>query len=142
VYASDATNVLIDINGYFAPVGTGGLSLYTLTPCRVLDSRLPSGTPPLPGGFAEQIAVEASTCSVPLSAEEYVLNATIVPSGFLNYLTLWPQGETLPNVSTLNARDGAVTSNMAIVPTLNGSISAYPSDPTYLIIDISSYFAP
>ena len=45
-------------------------------------------------------------------------------------------------VSTLNATDGAITSNMAIVPTTNGSIDAYASALTQLILDISSYFAP
>jgi len=65
-----------------------------------------------------------------------------VPSGFLNYLTLWPDQETQPVVSTLNAQDGLVTSNMAIVPTMNGSIDAYATDLTQLILDISGYFAP
>ena len=47
-----------------------------------------------------------------------------------------------PVVSTLNAFDGAITSNMAIVPTVNGKIDAYASGTTQLILDISSYFAP
>ena len=45
-------------------------------------------------------------------------------------------------VSTLNAIDGAITSNMAVVPTNNGKIDAYASGITQLILDISSYFAP
>jgi len=45
-------------------------------------------------------------------------------------------------VSTLNAIDGVVTSNMAVVPTNNGSIDAYASQMTQLVLDISSYFAP
>ena len=45
-------------------------------------------------------------------------------------------------VSTLNALDGAVTSNMAIVPTSNGWIDAYAAGLTQLLLDISSYFAP
>jgi hypothetical protein len=53
---------------------------------------------------------------------------------------LWPQGATRPLASTLNALDGAITSNMAIVPTANGSISAFASDLTHLIVDISGYF--
>jgi hypothetical protein len=44
--------------------------------------------------------------------------------------------------STLNAPDGAITSNMAIVPTSDGSIDAFASQPTHLILDISGYFAP
>jgi hypothetical protein len=47
-------------------------------------------------------------------------------------------------VSTLNAYDGAVTSNLAIVPanTSNGTIMAYSSDKTNLILDAFSIMAP
>ena len=58
------------------------------------------------------------------------------------YLTLWPDGEQQPTVSTLNAQDGFITSNMAIVPTNNGSIDAFAASLTQLIVDISGYFAP
>ncbi len=85
--------------------------------------------------------VEGSACAPPATAQAYVLNATVVPPGALNYLTLWPEGVTQPYVSTLNADDAAITSNMAIVPTNNGGIDAYAYNPTNLILDISSYFA-
>jgi hypothetical protein len=55
---------------------------------------------------------------------------------------LWPDGQQRPLASTLNAMDGMITSNMAIVPSSNGSIDAYVSGITQLILDISSYFAP
>jgi hypothetical protein len=71
-----------------------------------------------------------------------VFNATVVPSGSLGFLTLWPAGQMQPIVSTLNAGDGAITSNMAIVPTTNGSIDAFSSNSTNLVLDLSSYFAP
>jgi len=48
----------------------------------------------------------------------------------------------MPVVSTLNAIDGAIASNMAIVPNLDGRTDAYASGITQLILDISSYFAP
>ncbi len=72
------------------------------------------------------------------------MNATVVPQNGLPlaYLTLWPDAESRPVVSTLNALDGAITSNMAIVPTLNGWIDAYATNPTDLVMDIFSYFAP
>ena len=89
----------------------------------------------------KQINVAGSPCQVSLNAKAYSMNATVVPSGALGYLTLWPDGSPQPIVSTLNAPDGAVTSNMAIVPTNNGSIDAYASQATQLILDISSYFA-
>jgi hypothetical protein len=138
VYPSQDTDLVIDIDGYFAPVGPGGLSLYSTAPCRVLDTRQTSGA------FSGELTVNVvgSSCLVPASAQAYVLNATVVPQGGLGYLTLWPDGQSRPLASTLNAFDGAITSNMAIVPTTNGFIDAYASGLTQLILDISSYFAP
>jgi hypothetical protein len=75
-------------------------------------------------------------------AQAYVFNASVVPQGPLGYLTLWPDGQPRPLASTLNAMDGMVTSNMAIVPSTNGSIDAYASGITQLVLDVSSYFAP
>jgi hypothetical protein len=141
VYDPNATtDLVIDINGYFAPPGVGGLSLYNLTPCRVLDTRLPAGSPAFSG--ERDVDVTGSGCGAPATAQAYVFNATVVPPGSLGYLTLWPQGGAQPLVSTLNAIDGAVTSNMAIVPTSNGRIAAAPSNPSHLVLDIFGYFAP
>jgi hypothetical protein len=137
VFVSDDADVILDVNGYFAPAATGGLSLYTTVPCRGLDTRSNGGA--ISGATSFN---ESSACSVPSAAQAFVLNATVVPVGTLNYLTLWPDGQAQPNVSTLNADDGAITSNMAIVPTTNGSIDIFTSDPSQVILDLSSYFAP
>jgi len=138
IFASNATDLVIDINGYFAPMTTGGLSLYNVTPCRVLDSRQGGA---LPFSGVRTVGVSDSGCGVPGTAQAQVLSATVVPAGALGYLTLWPQGQTQPNVATLNALDAAVTSNLAIVPTTNGSVSAFASNASHLILDIFCYFA-
>jgi hypothetical protein len=141
VFASNDTDLVIDINGYFAAPGSGGLDLFTLAPCRVLDTRNPPGAPPFSGMIVANAG--ASSC-LPQgnAAQAFVLNATAVPPGPLGFLALWPDGQTQPLVSTLNALDGAITSNMAIVPGPSGSIDAFAADPTHLILDISGYFAP
>ncbi len=144
VYATDTTDLVVDINGYFAPAPNGGgLSLYTLPPCRVLDTRNPPGSPPFTGTI--NLSIMASECGGTTAAQAYVLNATVVPYAPLGYLTLWPQGYQQPVVSTENSLDQALDSNMAIVPVPyygNGGISAYASDSTQLILDTSGYFAP
>ncbi|MBV8551273.1 MAG: choice-of-anchor D domain-containing protein [Acidobacteriaceae bacterium] len=141
VFVSNKTDVVVDINGYFAPEAQGGgLSLYSLSPCRVQDTREPAGSQPIMGTLP--VNVGSSSCKVPANAQAFVLNATVVPDGPLGFLSLWPAGEAQPWVSSLNAEDTAVTSNMAIVPTSNGSVDAYTSNPTHLILDISGYFAP
>jgi hypothetical protein len=88
------------------------------------------------------VDVGDSPCGLLADAQAYVFNATVVPQGGLGYLTLWPDGQTKPLVSTLNALDGSITNNMAIVPSTNGKVDAYASGITQLILDISSYFAP
>ena len=140
VFATNDSDLVIDINGYFAPPDTGGLSFFALTPCRAMDTRNPAGAQPFNGKIDANVV--SSGCGAPASAQSFVLNATVVPPGPMGFLTLWPQGAAQPLVSTLNAIDGAITSNMAIVPTTNGSVSAFASNPTHLILDISGYFAP
>ena len=139
VFANGNTDLIIDINGYFAPPAVGGLSLYPLPPCRVLDTRLPSGSPPFSG--ERDVNVGAAGCGAATTSQAFVFNATVVPPAALGFLTLWPQG-TRPIVSTLNALDGQITSNMAIVPTLFGSVSTYANALTHLILDLYGYFAP
>ncbi len=141
VYPSDNTDVVIDITGYFAPpaMAPKGMSLFTLPPCRLLDTRKSSGE------FQGELTVpftSGNSCDVPVSAQAYVVNATVVPEGVLGFLALWPDGTPQPLVSTLNAADGLVTSNMAIVSTANSSIDAFASSGTQLILDVSDYFAP
>jgi hypothetical protein len=136
VFVYNDADVILDVNGYFAPPAAGGLSFYTATPCRVIDTR--------PTTFYGTTAVDVqdSTCAQPSTPQAYVLNATVVPSGSLAYLTLWADGTAQPYVSTLNANDGAITSNMVLAPSTDGSVDAYAHGNTNLILDLSGYFAP
>lgn len=141
-YASADTDLAIDINGYFA-AAADGLSLYAVTPCRVLDTRQLGNGQPFVGVLNPPVDVTHSPCGIPGTAQAYVFNATVVPPGRMPYLTLWPDGEGQPVVSTLNALDGFTASNMAVVPNhSDGKIDAYAQGLTQLILDISAYFAP
>ncbi len=143
VWASNDADLVIDVNGYFAPASVGGLSLYPVSPCRVLDTRRVGSGTPFNGQLTPPLNPARTVCATPNTAHAFVFNATIVPQSVPVWLlTLWPDGAPVPNFSTLNAWDGAVTSNMAIVPTTNGSIDAYVSGLTQLVLDIFSYFAP
>ena len=143
VYPSNDTNLVIDVNGYFAPAGQpNALSLYPAAPCRVIDTRKVGSGQPFTGTLSPPVDVVDSQCAPPSAAQAYVFNATVVPSGGLGYLTLWPDPLDRPTVSTLNALDGWITNNMAIVLNIDGKTDAYASGTTQLILDISSYFAP
>ena len=83
-YPDQNTQLVADIDGYFAPPGQGGLSLYPVTPCRVIDTRKGNGA------FSGELTVDVvdSVCAPPATAQAYVFNATVVPVGALGYLTL------------------------------------------------------
>ncbi len=146
VFSSSDADLLLDVNGYFAPKGSAGNTfLYTVAPCRALDTRT-FGAIPFPGTFTASIEGGGpdNACTIPNAASAFVLNATVIPSGPLRFLKLWPAtaGVTEPTVSTLNAVDGAITSNMAIAPTSTGSINATANEATQLLLDVYGYFAP
>ena len=146
VFVSNATDLIIDINGYFATPTATALAFYPVTPCRVADTRNgsgPFGGPSLGAGGTRSFTVPSSTCGIPTTAQAYSLNTTVVPPGPLTYLTVWPTGQTQPYVSTLNALQGQIAANAAIVPAgTNGAVSVFVSDPSNVIIDINGYFAP
>ncbi|MFN7937660.1 MAG: BACON domain-containing carbohydrate-binding protein [Bryobacteraceae bacterium] len=143
IFVTDAADVVIDLNGYFQ---REGLSYYPLPPCRVLDTRNPNGTyggPVLNAGSSRTFSATGSGCGIPSVAQAFSMNATVVPSAGLSYLTIWPAGAPQPFVSTLNAFDGSVTSNaLSIRAGTGGSFSTFVTDTTHLIIDTSGYFAP
>jgi len=143
--ATGKSNLTID-----ATIPANSLVFVGTTPCRVVDTRTTAGYPPpfgppsLVGGATRTLPIPTSTtCSIPSIAQAYSFNVTVVPTGFLDYMTIWPTGQAMPVVSTLNSYLGAVVANAAIVPAgTNGSINVFASQNTELIIDVNGYYAP
>ena len=149
VFATNATELVLDINGYFVDAlaaPNGALAFYPITPCRAFDTRNPAGAlggPILAAGALRSFPLLSANCGVPSTAKAFSVNATVVPSGPLSYLALWPTGQAQPLVSTLNALTGAIVANAAIVPAGdNGAITAYVTNNSHLLVDINGYFAP
>ena len=94
VFATNTTELILDINGYFADASAGSdaaLAFYPITPCRAFDTRNPAGSlggPILSGGVPRSFPLLSATCGIPATAQAYSVNATVVPSGPLGYLTL------------------------------------------------------
>ncbi len=145
VYVTDPTDVILDIDGYFdSSSGAASYSFYPATPCRVADTRAANGMfggPTMQAGQSRAFPIPAAGCGIPSTASAYSLNATVVPRGYLGYLTTWPTGVTQPVVSTLNSPTGKVVANAAIVPAgTSGAISVFVTDPTDAVLDINGYF--
>jgi len=152
LYTSHAADFVIDISGYFTDdPAVSNLVFYPLTPCRVIDTR--SDYRPVPGPFGPpsmQTRVARSfrfplspNCVIPAGAAAYSVTLTVAPPGPLPFLTTWPTGGGLPNVSSINSFVGRTLANNVIVPASNdGSIDVYAFEATDFIMDINGYFAP
>jgi hypothetical protein len=120
-------------------------SFYTLTPCRVLDTREASGAPALVPGPARTFTITGQgQCQVPLTAKAVSINVTVTQPTSPGYLTLFPGGTVAPLASTINFSPGQTRANNAIVPLgANGTISVLdgqPSGTTHFILDVNGYF--
>ena len=131
------------------PVGSTALVFVAMTPCRIVDTRTSAGftgafgAPHLNGGASRTFPIPTSTtCSIPSLAKAYSFNVTVVPPGPLGFLTMYPAGQSLPLAATLNALQGQVVANAAIVPAgTSGSVNVFASNNTELVIDINGYYA-
>jgi hypothetical protein len=148
LYASNNTDIIIDINGYFAPPNLSQpLAFFPITPCRVADTRASSGfsgefgPPSLMAGVTRTLPMPSSSCDLPSTAQAYSLNFGAIPQGPLEYLTTWPAGSPLPLVGTLGSPSGNPVSNAALVPSgTSAAISVYASANTDVIVDSNGYF--
>ena len=151
VFASGATNLIIDVTGYYAPPptsGAGGLYFHPLAaPVRLLDTRpdpftscIASSTPL--GNASTTTLLATGTCSgIPATAKVIVGNATAVNAQSAGgYLTLFPSG-TAPNASNLNYTANQVVPN-AFTVGLDGAgkFKVYASGATNLIVDVTGYY--
>jgi hypothetical protein len=151
VYVNNPTEVLFDINGYFAPPSSSGLEFYPISPCRIADTRTgagftgPFGPPSMDGGTTRTFTLSSSPCGIPTTASAYSLNFTVVPpaGGPQANLTTWPAAQpVMPNVSTLNY-SSSVVANAAIVPAgTTKQTNVYVNFPTNVLFDANGYFAP
>jgi hypothetical protein len=114
-------------------------------PCRLLDTR--QGNGPIHGGTFESfnlsLLAQAVGCQSVNTATAYSLNVTVVPNGYLGYLTIWPTGQPRPVISLMNSFDGRTKADATIVlGGTNHSVSIYVTNTADVILDLNGYFEP
>jgi hypothetical protein len=152
IYSHASTDFVVDITGYYAPPGTGGLYYHPLpAPVRLFESRLgESGcdAPGVPlGNDATRTVTAHGTClgaTIPSSAKAIVGNATVVnfiSTGF-HWITLYPFGTPQPLASNLNFTASEIVPNAFVVGLSNdGKFNIYSHASTHFIVDVAGYFS-
>ncbi len=149
VFTPDDTELLMDINGYFVdPNVSSGLFFFTLSPCRVADTRGYSdvasvnSTPYLTAGSTRTFYVSQSACASSM-AQVYSMNIAVAPrKGTLTAFTMWPTGQTKPGVSTLSSVNGQmVATGELVMAGANGNVNVWTNEETETFFDLNGYFA-
>jgi hypothetical protein len=71
VFASNTTDLVMDIDGYFT-TATAASQFYPVTPCPVVDTRNATGTfagPSLAGNTSRTFPLPSSSCNLPPTAQ-------------------------------------------------------------------------
>ncbi|MBP6821374.1 MAG: BACON domain-containing protein, partial [Acidobacteria bacterium] len=151
IYSSATTDVVIDVSGYFAPPGAGGLYFHPLPqPIRLLETR--SGqtgcyTPgaPITAGtsYTQPGRVSCNGITVSNTAQALVGNATVVFPATGGYITLYPSTATQPAVSSGNyAGADIVNTPFTVGLGTDGAFKIYTSATTDMIVDVLGYYSP
>jgi len=122
-----------------------GYKYFTLTPCRVIDTRNPagpSGGPALSAGANRDFSISAG-CGVPPTAIAVAANVTVTQPTAAGNLTIVAAGTPIVGTSTINYRAGQTRANNAIVSPNSGAITvhcAQSSGTVHFILDVNGYF--
>jgi hypothetical protein len=121
-------------------------SFYTVTPCRLSDTRNPNGT--YGGPALHPLETRGypmyGQCGVPFNAVAVALNVAVTAPSDPGNLICFPAGADLPPISTINYGIGRTRSNNTIVPLgPGGEMSVYANQANgtvQVIIDVTGYF--
>ena len=165
IFTSAATQVIIDVTGYYAPPSPSGLYYHPLpAPVRLLQTfpgqtgcfqngsqqligqNNPNANPALDLTVDGRGAGLPSPCNgIPDDAVVLVGNATTVfpsaPLGF-GYLTIYPSDAARPTVASSNyGNNDIINGPFAVKLGADGKFKVYTFSTTHLVIDISGYYS-
>jgi len=135
-----------DVNSYvFGLYYTTSTNFYTVTPCRLVDTRNPPGRlggPSLAAGQGRTFTLSGN-CGLPAGIRAVSVNATVTRPTAAGYLTLYPGGPA-PLASNINYRAGQTRANNMVLP-VGGSgevvvICGQALGTVDFILDVNGYF--
>lgn len=149
---SGATQVVVDVQGYYKPVAPGA-RFVSLAPCRIADTRA-GGGPPVAEGSSRQFQVTGSSpvmaaqggraggCEVPAGAVAAEVSISAVTPDGNGFARVWPSDIVAPTATFVNYARSQATTNSGTVP-LGGAgavkVGAF-SAATHVVVDVQGYF--
>jgi len=125
---------------------SGPFQYFSVTPCRVVDTRNPNGTnggPALAENSSRNFSIRGN-CGIPTTAKAVSINLAVTQATATSFLSVWPSGTAQPAASNINFNPSQFSlSNGAIVglSTSTNDLSVFNRWGTvHVIIDVNGYF--
>jgi hypothetical protein len=130
-------------------VRSGSFGEFTaVTPQRILDTRSglgrSSGQPgPIRAGAAIDVQVTGQAGVPSSGVSAVVLNATVTDPTAAGYVSVFPAGDPLPEISNLNFVAGQTVPNLVTIAVgNNGKVSVFnATGDTHVLLDVAGYYA-
>ena len=139
IYNQTAVQLIADVQGYFAPPGSGGEEFTPTQPSRKLDTRA-GGAAPVAAGSITRVSDAAPAGSNAVLVNVAMTDATgagYIPADKCSVLQPGPQSRSNGNFVV-----GSAISNLSVVPVdTDGSFCIYNHAPVQLVVDIQGAFA-
>ena len=124
------------------------LSFYTLTPCRILDTRQangPLGGPSLHGSGEQRVVIAVGTCGIPASAKAISVNITVAAPPASGNLRAFPGDGLVTTTAVMTFVAPKTRGNNAVLPlAANGdgsfALANYSGLSEQVIVDVNGYF--
>jgi hypothetical protein len=150
IFVTTNTDVVVDVTGYYAPPGAGGLYFHPLPkPIRLLETRngfsgcQTTNTTLAAGSTRTQLGT--LTCdgvTIPSDALALVGNATTVNPAGTGFLTMFPANAMQPFIASSNFTAGQVMNapfTVGLSP--SGEFKIFTMTTTDLVIDVMGYYS-
>jgi hypothetical protein len=135
----------------------GPFQFYSITPCRLIDTRDPvnlqgNGGPALQHGEIRNLPIwgmSARSCGIPAHALAVAVNVVVMSPTSLGHLVLFPYGAAPPLASAINYNAGEpALANSGTVPLTDNSAlqlsviagMAGVGNTTHFVLDVTGYF--
>ena len=125
------------------------LRFFTLTPCRLLDTRNAAGPygGPAIAPSQERVFKATGRCGIPDTAKAVSINAAVVLAPGPGNLTFYPGDLSAPTASNINFTAGQTRANSAVVKLAGSGSGTFavrqftnPAGNTHVIVDVNGYF--
>jgi glucose/arabinose dehydrogenase len=138
---SNGAHLIVDVVGYFTAPGSGAASrsglFVPVVPRRMLDTR--QGAQPA-AGSTTNLAVSGQQGVPAVGVLAIVANATIVDATAAGFLTVYPQGQAVPNTSNLNGENGQTIANHTTTLVQKGGVALQSTVGAHLLMDLAGWY--